>query len=163
MEIINQLFDNKTGSLVSSVFDCMDYAEKEIKRGMRRYRNKKDEIDKSFMLLSPANLPDLVMQNEKLYRAHCREIITTIGKGNKPSRATNAVALCVLSGLSLKAPLRHRYYKTMMYLFHEIFDGVISSNVSEDVERYKTRKTDMSEINEIITEIKTQFERSLRK
>lgn len=86
-----------------SAFTLMETAEEEIAAAQERHPEAADRLWHSFRLLTPPN--EGFMQREPAYRAHCRELLERVAKGEDTRRATAAEVCRVLSEASLIAPL----------------------------------------------------------
>ena len=89
-------------SQLAGIFERMDWAEDEIKRAQRRDRKNADLIWHAFRVLTPTH--DL-MSTEMVYRAHCRELIARVAKGQDTRPGTAAEICCACHDASMIAPL----------------------------------------------------------
>jgi len=93
----------KTLDRIEDVFRAREWAEEEISKAQARHGEQgKGPIWKSFPLLK-ATHERLFL--EVLYRAHCREILDRVAKGQDTRPGTDAEMLVVLHDSSLAAPL----------------------------------------------------------
>lgn len=90
---------------VAGIFDQMDWAEQEIQAAMRRHPQHADAINDSFGLLLPNSGLER-MSSERVYRAHCREILDRVAAGEDTRLGTAAEVCCVLLKTSLRTPIR---------------------------------------------------------
>ncbi|NQE89763.1 hypothetical protein [Nocardia terpenica] len=88
--------------MFDAVFDQMEWAEDEIERAQRRYPHAKNKLYHSFLLLRATH--DL-MGTEIVYRAHCREILARVVKGEDTRPGTAAEICTMMSEISLRTSL----------------------------------------------------------
>ncbi|WP_327146809.1 hypothetical protein [Nocardia sp. NBC_01327] len=102
-QTVEEIFAEVT-TTCGPIFEQIGWAEEEIQAAQARYPAHADEIWHSFSLLQHEHP---LMNNEPVYRAHCREILTRIGTGHgRGTRAGTAVeVLIVLRKVSLAVPL----------------------------------------------------------
>jgi hypothetical protein len=84
------------------VFRTMVWAEDEIEAAQRRHPNAADRIWHSFLLLRPTSE---LMGTEPVYRAHCRELLDRVVRGEDTRPGTAAECCIALCETSLKVPL----------------------------------------------------------
>jgi hypothetical protein len=85
------------------LFDAMARAEEEIEAAQHRHPAAADRIWNSFSLLRPTQP---LMRTEMVYRAHCRELLDRVARGDDTRPGTTAECCAALSEASLRAPLR---------------------------------------------------------
>lgn len=132
---------------LTSVFDLMGIAEEEIEAAQKRFGEPVGKGDgpiwNSFTLLMPTH-PD--MKAESLYRAHCRELLDRVGRGEDTRPATHAEMIFALSEASLRAPLDNGatglYLKLGMECFPEITSRILKEidRTVDDYERLHGRE-----------------------
>jgi hypothetical protein len=86
---------------MQSVFSLIEHAEDEISQAMQRHPGHADRIWHSFSLLTPT-LDRLA--TEVVYRAHCRELLDRVARGEDTRPATAAECCVALMETSLAAP-----------------------------------------------------------
>jgi hypothetical protein len=96
-------FGDLMGAL-NDAFTLMETAEEEIAEAQQRHPEAADRLWHSYSLLAPP--ADGFMQREPAYRAHCREILERVAKGEDTRQGTAAEVCRVLSEASLVAPLK---------------------------------------------------------
>ncbi|WP_394615900.1 hypothetical protein JNUCC0626_40235 [Lentzea sp. JNUCC 0626] len=89
--------------LVGCAFDQMTWAEDEIKRAMARHPAEADTLYHAFHLLKP--ISHRRMDLERVYRAHCREMLDRVASGVDTRIGTSAEVLCLVSQASTASPL----------------------------------------------------------
>ena len=112
------------GSAIENAFRCMEFAEDEIAAAKARHPLDAELIHRTFSVLCPSE--PLRAAGEKLYRAHCQELIERVREGKDARAATKAELIAVLSALSLQAPLD----RSATFLYWELF-GVLFPSASE--------------------------------
>lgn len=100
---LNEIMGSRLGGWIKSAFDCMEMAEEEIARAQKRFPDKKQEIWESFMLLSPTEV--LEGKTDRVYRAHARELLERVGRGQDTRKGTAAELLCAMLAAATAAPL----------------------------------------------------------
>lgn len=106
------------GGAIETAFQCMEFAEEEIAAAKTRHPLDGDLIHRAFSVLCPSE--PLRTAGEKLYRAHCQELIERIREGRDTRAATKAELIAVLSALSLQAPLD----RSTSFLYWELFGAL---------------------------------------
>ena len=92
-----------TLTAVRSILGAMDWAEDEIASAQRRHPDAADRIWSAFRLLQTTS--DLMASSEVLYRAHARELIGRVVRGEDTRPGTAAEGVAVMREASLAAPL----------------------------------------------------------
>lgn len=110
------IFD--AGSAVASAFRRMGIAEEEIDAAKRRCPRRKKAIHAAFAVLCASHLGRF---SDDVYRAHAREIIGRVMRGEPIEPGTDAEILVLLSEQSLVAPLASDYAHAMSHVFHRVF------------------------------------------
>jgi hypothetical protein len=88
---------------MESLFDAMAWADEEIEAALHRHPAATDRIWGSFLLLQPTQP---LMRTEAVYRAHSRELLDRVARGDDTRPGTAAECCAALSEVSLRAPLR---------------------------------------------------------
>ena len=120
-------------STVGRTFDLMEVAERVITDFESRFPAQKALIHTTFKVLCPN---ELVRYGDDVYRAHCRELITRVIRGERTQDATAVELLCGMSEASLIAPPKRTYAALMRQLFLEIFPEKKEIAGSADPEEY---------------------------
>lgn len=113
------------GVSIGQVFSCMGIAEEEISAYQRRHRSRAQKANRAFRWLLPSDL--LRGKSEKVYRAHVRELIDRVARGQNPIPLTKAEVLSLLSAQSLIAPLAAQYSACMGKLFRDLGLGDVEA------------------------------------
>jgi hypothetical protein len=115
-----------------SVFGLMLVAEDEIALSQAKLpkeaRDLREALHQCFLPLAPS---DPVQMSEKLYRAHCRELLARIVSGSRLEPATDAEVVGVLSGVSLRVMLRSEAMLLYRVLFRRLFPEQADSALGE--------------------------------
>lgn len=90
-------------SVLSGVFQQIDWAEDEISRAMSRHPSERDLLYHSFPLLVTTHR---LMATEFVYRSHCWELLERLINGVDTRHGTAAEVCCICSDVSQIAPLR---------------------------------------------------------
>ncbi|MEU7906402.1 hypothetical protein [Actinoplanes sp. NPDC049118] len=97
-----QLFTD-TEQTLQTVFDAMTLAEDEISKAQDRHPQAKDDIWRSFILLTPTS--DVLARNDLVFRAHCRELLDRVAAGADTRPGTAAECCVALCEVSQRVPL----------------------------------------------------------
>lgn len=140
------------GNALLAAFDRMRIAEEEIAAAKRRCPRKRKTIHGAFEFLCASHLGRF---SDDVYRAHAREIIGRIMRGDPLEPGTDAEVLVLLSEQSLVAPLAADYAHAMSFVFHRVFPNA-------DPERFERagRESYRGALDEIITECRRKAARS---
>ncbi len=152
-------FTNSETSVISGIFERMDLAEEEIKKGKKRWPANAVVIHELFSICKPTIvLRDLA---DAMYLAHCRELIDRVGpmditadtKRIDLSLGTRAELCGVFSHVSITSPLGglHMgiYVKAFTYVTgHDIWEGTGTKPPS--VSEYEEWPNQAKEEEEII-------------
>lgn len=91
------------GGAIEAAFRCMEFAEEEIAAAKKAYPLSADLMHRAFAIMCPsAPLRD---GGEKLFRAHCRELLDRVHLEKDMRPGTTAEVVAVLSTMSFRAPL----------------------------------------------------------
>lgn len=104
---------------VSALFDKMEIAENEIAKAKERYPEDAERLHDCFKLMCPsAPLSD---RPDKLYRAHCRELLERVHNNIDARPGTAAEVLAIMSTWSLEHMPDHNAVALMGRLFAQVF------------------------------------------
>jgi hypothetical protein len=112
-------------------FGLMEIADDEIVRAQKRWPDRADQIDEGFSILCPS--PCLMNVNEKIYRAHCAELLDRVARNQDTGTATDAEILWSLSQLSQSAPLNH----DASAAFRQLFEKVMGFDATPEIEPFR--------------------------
>ena len=111
-DVLKKFASDNTVSILSSTFDCIEVAEKEL-------RDESDEVaNEAYMLLMPKN--EFHGLSLTIFRHHCLELIERVKTGHSTQPGTKAEVMIALSSTSLGVPLASSYAKLYTELFNEI-------------------------------------------
>lgn len=88
--------------LIGSAGQPIFWAEDEIAAAQKRHPESSEEIWRSFPILLPTHT---LMNTEFVYRAHVRELLDRVAKGEDTRPGTWAEIACTCHDVSLKVPL----------------------------------------------------------
>jgi hypothetical protein len=88
--------------MLDSLLDKMPWAEQEIRAAQRRHPQAADRIEQGMPLLCPTFA---LMDNDRVYRAHCRELLDRLAQGRDTRPGTAAECCLALCEVSQRAPL----------------------------------------------------------
>ena len=99
---LDDLLGDGLGGMLAGLFDQMEWAEDEIEKAQRRHPKAADRLYHSFKIMTPTHRR---MGVEMVYRAHCRELLARVVKGEdtRPGTAAEVCIACCES--SMVAPL----------------------------------------------------------
>ena len=89
---------------VTGAAALVDVAEDEIEQAAARHPQSADDLFHSFRLLLPA-FEARAWQTEFVYRAHCRELLERVARGEDTRPGTNAECLIAISQVAMEIPL----------------------------------------------------------
>lgn len=115
----NEFLGAHLGSTIAHAFRCMEIAEEEIAAAKVRFPLVASQLHDGFRELCPPVV--LREAGERLYRAHCREMLARIAGGTPVGPATTAEILAVLQAMSLAAPLERAATALYWERFAETF------------------------------------------
>lgn len=150
-----QLLSSGVGGVIARTFSRMELAEEEIEAAKRRHPLATGRIHRTFLHLCPS--PALSAAPEKLFRAHCTELLERVAAGDDLRPGTTAEVLAVLSELSLAAPLDRAHTLLFVKLFSDLFPEAAAKMQSENeppaADRYERER---------IAELEASFRKKLR-
>ncbi len=154
-EELLQLLEDGVGSVIARTFSKMELAEEEIDAAKRRHPLAAGRIHRAFRHLCPS--PALSAAPEKLFRAHCTELLERVAAGCDLRPGTTAEVLAVLSELSLRAPLERAHTLLFVKLFSDLFPEAAARMQSENeppaADRYERER---------VVELEAAFRAKLR-
>lgn len=112
------MLESMGGGVLVDAFRRMDVAEEEIVAAKRRCRRKAAKLHNAFQFLCA---PHLHRYSLDVYRAHVRELLGRVMRGEALEPGTDAEMLAVFSETSLKAPLESGHAHAMSVVFHRVF------------------------------------------
>lgn len=113
-------------------FDCMEMAEREIKRAFRSKGSKAERA--AFRLLMPTE--PLIGKTIDLYTCHARELIQRLKRGEDTRPATDAELLALFCDTSLKAPLHRNAQAATEILWARCFPNAEIEGLNVDSETW---------------------------
>jgi hypothetical protein len=117
--MLSKVMPPGAAGIIGRAFDLMEVAEAEIKAEMARFPRAKRRINSAFGILCP---PEGIGRcADEVYRAHVRELLGRVRRGEDTRPGTKAEALVALSHMSLKAPPGQQAAALQERLFVEIF------------------------------------------
>lgn len=143
--------------VMAGAFERMEWGEQEIAAAQARHPQHADRIWHSFCLLVP-NAGLERMSYERVYRAHCREILDRVAAGEDTRPGTAAEVCCVMLNSSLLAPLTsaatglymRMYQAADLPQFDELAESsrhheALEKSLIDDHERFTRRKLAMDD------------------
>lgn len=114
------------GSVVSEVFRCMEVAEEEIETTGLTAEQRRE----AFGILVPSG--PLRGKAVEVYRAHVREILGRLARGEDLKPGTDAECLCACLYAAGDAPLRQEGQAVTEWLFARVFPERAAAVIGED-------------------------------
>lgn len=163
-ETTNDLFTAATDLLgagvagtIAHAFRCMEIAEEEISAAKARRPLLATQLHDGFRELCP---PDVLREaGERLYRAHCRELLDRIATSSPLQPATTAELLGLLQAMSLAAPLERTTTALYWDRFAELFPAD-AARIRSEVGRVATDSYDQVRAKELEARFRRQLARS---
>jgi hypothetical protein len=120
--------DDVLAKLVSSLndeldptFDQIAWAEDEIYAAMRRHPAAADDLFHSFRLLNVNETNNPRLSTEFIYRAHCRELLDRVARGEDTRPGTGVEVCCMLLEISKITPLKSEAVSVLFRLWPKLF------------------------------------------
>lgn len=107
---------------IVAAFERMEIAEEEVRRARRLHPDARDRLEAAFPRLVPPDL--MVNKAREVYRCHVRELLGRVVDGHDLTPGTDAEVMCVLSLLSLDAPLNATHATLYERIFTKVFPKV---------------------------------------
>lgn len=122
----------KLPAAVTGIFDLMGTAEDEIAAALETETDAKKRvgINGAFRYLCPP--PGMTTLDERVYRAHARELVERCRNGAKLDDGTKAEVMVALSQMSLVAPPSAQYAALYERLFAEIFEQAVPGDAARE-------------------------------
>lgn len=120
---ITTLLGGAVKARLDSLFRCMELAEEAITAAKARTPEHATQLHAAFRALQPSE-PILASGAEKLYPAHCHELLDRVAAGEDLRAATTAEVLGALSVASLEFPLD----RPMTYLYWQLFSQLFPAD-----------------------------------
>lgn len=106
-------------NVLSRVFSEMEWAEDEIAQAQKRHPAKAALLWEQFMLMHT----DVPLPGERVYRAHCRELLERVAAGGDTRPPTDAELCGAYCQASLAGPPPHGAVVAYMRAFTRLFPG----------------------------------------
>lgn len=103
----------------TDIFGCMESAEDEIRRAMKRHPQHADLLFGSFLTLRPR----FAFCSDKLYRVHCAELLERVAHSEDVTLPTRAEMLELLQRCTAFIPFHSHAGALYRRLFEEAFPG----------------------------------------
>ncbi len=154
----SELLGAGVASTIAHTFRCMEIAEEEISAAKARRPLLATQLHDGFRELCPPQV--LREAGERLYRAHCRELLDRIATGSPLRPATTAELLAVLQAMSLAAPLERA--ATVLYWdrFGELFPAD-AARIRSEVGPLAADSYDQVRAKELEAKLRRQLGRAL--
>lgn len=150
---LGEVFEGSLAKAVMQTLKLMGAAEEEIARAERAYPDAAPRLSRAFPLLYPYELARF--GSERVYRAHCREILVRVARGEDVNPGTDAECLAALSLGSLKAPLDSGHLAAMERVFASVFP--------EDRSERLGRESWPGEVDEILAGLRKRIGKTLNR
>lgn len=145
-----EVFEMLDMGAYTAIFDLMEIAEDEILKAQKRHPDRAEHLwDKGFSLCCPS--PVLGNVTDKIYRAHCAEILDRLAQDQDTGIATEAEILWSLSTLSKAAPLNH----DAAAAFRQLFISVMGFDATPEIPEF--RGTYDGAVEELIGTFRTKL------
>ncbi|MGW4528852.1 hypothetical protein [Amycolatopsis sp. NPDC004378] len=144
-------------AVMAGAFERMEWAEEEIAAAQARHPRQASQIWHSFSLLVPNSGLER-MSYERVYRAHCREILDRVAAGEDTRPGTAAEICCAMLNTSLLAPLTsaatglymRMYQAAGLPQFDELAESsrhheALEHSLIDDHERFARRQLSMAD------------------
>ena len=119
---------------ISTAFEHMGWAEDEIEQAKRRHPEHAEEINSMFLRLCPGDV--LIDMAEPVIRRHMSTLLDRVPAGTDTEAATLIECACVLSRVSMKAPLNRPTCWIMWAALRDLMsDGQVDEPHLDDYER----------------------------
>lgn len=142
---------------LESIFKTMEWAEDEIAAAERAYPTEAARIHQCFLPLQPSPVISVLM-NERIYRAHVRELLHRVAE-RKPLTTATFAELCILfSYASLAAPLNQDGTATYNYCFKQAFGEDVAEKYGFSLDARPSHKDAIAEMLTIAARGVREFE-----
>jgi hypothetical protein len=119
-DVLLKMVSSLTDEL-SSTFIQMDWADDEIYAAMRRHPAAADDLFHSFKLLNVSETNNPRLSTEFIYRAHCRELLDRVARGEDTRPGTGVEVCCMLLEISKITPLKSEAVSVLFRLWPKLF------------------------------------------
>jgi hypothetical protein len=123
---------NDLGRILESLIDTMTWADAEIDAAQSRHPATADRLWRSFVLLVPTHPR---MHTEMLFRAHCRELLERVARGEDTRSGTSAECCIVLSAVTVRGPLNTTAAGLYARMWRKA--GLLPAELSDASEHYE--------------------------
>lgn len=136
---------------ILAAFRRMEIAEEEIAEAKRRSPRARKRLHEAFRFLCPPEV--LREKSDALYRAHVRELLGRVKRGEPLEPGTDAEVLAVFSETSLRAPLASDFAHAMSVVFFRVFPDA-------DPDMHTGREGWAGRTSEIIADVRRKVSRA---
>ena len=140
------IIDSPNLKKIIGLFDQMVIADEEIEFAKMQHPNQRALLHQCFLLLQPSGiLNSVVGLAERIYRAHCRQLLERVVTGEKLEQPTDAEIMIIVMQGSLVGPLRNDYAYAYFKLFRQHFPDALP-----EIDEYKPQESWQGAGDEII-------------
>jgi len=131
-ELVSELIGPRFSDALDRLFRAMEIAEEEITRAQERWPGKREEIWDTFKYLSLGTCSIPEGYSDRVYRAHCREILERVAGGEDLRPGTDAECMVALCEMSQMTPLEWDAAALYQRLFERRFEGTRGFEIREE-------------------------------
>jgi hypothetical protein len=155
--ITNKLGLPNISDALSSIFESMEWAETEIAAAEIRHPDRAALVHSCFLPLQPSPVISTLM-NERIYRAHVRELLDRVAEGKALTPATYAELCILFSAASLAAPLNQDGTAAYNYCFKKAFGEDVAEKYGFSLDVRPSHKDAIAEMLTIAARKVPEFE-----
>lgn len=151
---VREIIGEAVSGRIGQTFRCMSIAEEEIKDAKRRWPRRARRLNAAFGILMPG---DLVTAGDRLYRAHCQELLGRVMRGEDIVPGTDAECMFVLMRASLAAPPDGDHARAYGRLFAACFPD------HADITKGLGRESYEGRVDEIIAHLREKIGKTVNR
>jgi len=133
MDIVKGLIGPRFSNALDRLFRAMEIAEEEIAKAQERWPGKKEELWSAFRYLGTGTCSIPGGYADRVYRAHCREILERIVRGEDLRPGTDAECMVALCEMSQVTPLHF----PAVCLYRKLFERRLGYDPSPEVASFE--------------------------
>ncbi|WP_367135827.1 hypothetical protein [Saccharothrix sp. HUAS TT1] len=134
--LVREILGGDLFKAMGTAFDRIEWAEDEIQRAMRRNPAEADLLYHSFELLKATHDR---MDSERVFRAHCRELLQRVVNREDTRPGTAAEVCCIASDASKVTPLNTSAAGLYFRMWQKAFPDLVPA-IESDLPHYEALK-----------------------
>jgi len=151
LKVLGTVVGGEVEGVVVTTFRAMKTAEVEIARFKTRHPDHGEDLDRAFLCLQPP--VSFWSKSDALYRAHCRELLGRVVRGEDLRTGTSAEVLVAILEVATRTPIRPDFVLAADRVFEDVYGETAKKVIGpvKGVESYE------GAVDEIVSDLRRRL------